>query len=221
MSVTPEVVKTLLSSEDYGDRLKAVNLIRQLDLATGFELIQTAIADANVRVRYAAVSQIATLGKHDPAATLVLIRDRLLKDPEPDIQAAAADAIGALKLTEAFEDLKQLYYDNPDQWLVQFSIIATLGELGDPRALDLLETALQSENELVKTAAVGSLAELGDRRALSLLLPYASDADWQIRYRVVQALGRLADPEARTALEALAQDEVESVAEEAKKQLSV
>jgi len=34
----------------------------------------------------------------------------LFNDPEPDVQAAAADCLGALKLTEAFEDLQQLYH---------------------------------------------------------------------------------------------------------------
>jgi HEAT repeat protein len=59
MSVTPESVKELLRSDDFGQRLSAVNQLRQLDPAIAFELIQPAIADQSVRVRYAAVSQMA------------------------------------------------------------------------------------------------------------------------------------------------------------------
>lgn len=216
MSVTPESVKQMLSSEDLGDRLRAVNQIRELeDTAIAFELAQTASNDRNARVRYSAVSQMDTLGGQDLQTALNLLRDHLLNDPEPDVQAAAADCLGALKLTEAFEDLQQLYHNTPE-WIVKFSIIATLGELGDPRAFDLLQEALNSENELVRTAAISSLGDLGDVRAVELLIPYATNPDWQTRYRVVQALNRLGGAEAKSTLEALANDEVEAVAQEAK-----
>lgn len=217
-SPTPESVQQRLQSEDFGQRLSAVNQLRQLDPAIAFDLIQPVAADNNTRVRYAAISQFASLGAQDPAKASAILRDSLLNDPEPDVQAAAADSIGALKLTDLYEDLQQVYHNTPE-WLVKFSIVAALGELGDPRSFDLLKSALDSENELVKTAAVGSLGELGDDRALPLLIPFASDADWQIRYRVVQALGRLNGPEARPTLESLAQDEFGPVAEEAKSYL--
>lgn len=215
MSVTPESVQALLSSEDFGRRLSAVNQLRQLDPPIAFQLIQTAIADKSTRVRYAAVSQLSSLGHQDRAVALTILRRCLLEDPEPDVQAAAADSLGALKLTEAFEDLQVLYH-RTSEWLVRFSIVAALGELGDPRSFDLLEAALNSDEGLLKTAAIGSLGELGDRRALPLLIPYAADADWQIRYRVVQALSRMDDPQAHDLLETMARDEVESVAQEAK-----
>jgi len=215
MSVTPESVKELLNSEDLGDRLRAVNQIRQLEPAIAFELVQTAINDRNARVRYSAVSQMDTLGGQDLPTALIVLRDRLLNDPEPDVQAAAADCLGALKLTEAFEELQQLYYTTPE-WLVKFSIIATLGELGDPRSFDLLKEALTSENDLVQTAAISSLGELGDTQAIPILLPYATNPDWQIRYRVVQALSRLGGSEAHSTLLTLANDQVEAVAAEAR-----
>jgi HEAT repeat protein len=216
--VTPESVEVMLKSEDFGQRLSAVNQMRQLDPAIAFHLLQVASEDRNTRVRYAAVSQLASVGHQDDAVTLELLRDRLLHDPEIDVQAAAADALGALHYTTAFEDLQQLYHST-NEWMLKFSIIAALGELGDLRAFDLLKDALDSDNDLVKTAAVGSLGELGDRRALPLIMPYATSPDWQLRYRVVQALGRFDQPEAQSALESLASDEVGPVAEEAKNQL--
>lgn len=218
MSITPESVGTLLSSQDFGDRLRAVNQIRQLEPAIGFELIQTVVHDSHPRVRYAAVSQISSLGQQNlPQAQAILKRS--LNDPEPDVQAAAADSIGALKLTDAFEDIQQLYHTTPE-WLVKFSIVAALGELGDRRAFELLEEALNSGNELMQTAAIGSLGELGDDRAIQLLTPYTNHPDWQIRYRVVQSLGRLKGPEARAMLEQMAQDEMPQVAEEAQNGLA-
>jgi HEAT repeat protein len=212
---TPEAVQTLLNSEDFGQRLSGVNQLRSLPPQQAFAMIQGAIADPNTRVRYAAISQLSSLGQQDRSRSQEILRHALLQDPEPDVQAAAADALGALKLTDAFDDLQQVYHRS-GEWLVQFSIIAALGELGDVRAFDLLETALASPTELVKTAAIGSLGELGDRRAIPLLLPLISDPDWQVRHRVAQALGLFQSPEVQPALEQLAQDDVAAVAQQAK-----
>jgi HEAT repeat protein len=214
MSVTRESVQQLLSSEDFGQRISGVNQLRQLEPSVAFELVQPVLTDKNTRVRYAAISQLDTLGGQDLPATLTILRDRLLNDEEPDVQAAAADALGALKLTEAYDDLRRIYYQSRE-WIVQFSIIAALGELGDPRSFELLQEALNSNTSLVQMAAISSLGELGDTRAVPRLIPLATNSDWQVRYRVAQALGRLGGDEARPTLETLVNDEQEAVAQEA------
>ncbi|BAZ05383.1 phycobilisome degradation protein NblB [Calothrix sp. NIES-3974] len=223
MSITPESVQELLASEDLGDRLRAVNQIRTLEPAAGFELLQTAIQDHHARVRYAAISQMDTLGGQNPQLSLEILRDRLLNDKEPDVQAAAADCLGALKLTAAFEDLYQLYHST-SEWLIQFSIIAALGEMGDPRAFELLQQALNSDNELVQTTAIRALGELGNPAAIPLLVPYANNSDWQVRYSVACALNLLnqqGDDAAKSTLATLAEDEIAAVAEEAQRGLNV
>ena len=218
MAINPDSVRKLLYSSDFGDRVRGLNQLRQMEAKLAFEMLKPLITDANARVRYAAVSQLDTLGREDLATALNLLRDRLLNDPEVDVKAAAADAIGGLQLTEAFDDLEQLYHQTSD-WLIQLSIIATLGELGEPRGFDLLREALTSETGLLTIAAISSLGELGDSRAVSLLLPFTTHPDWQVRHRLVQALGLLGGPEARAALETLARDSQEQVAQEAKSNL--
>lgn len=218
MTITPESIKDLLASEDFGDRIRGLNQLRQIEPKLAFELVKPKITDKNTRVRYAAVSQLDTLGQEDTATALAILRDRLFNDPEADVQAAAADAIGGLKLTEAFDDLANVYHQT-EEWLVQFSIIAALGEMGDVRGLELLKEALDSNNNLLQTAAIGSLGELGDTSAISWLIPFADNEDWQIRYRLVQALGRLGGELARSTIERLTEDEMEQVAQEAKNNL--
>jgi HEAT repeat protein len=218
MSITPESVQELLNSEDFGERIRGLNQLRQIDLKTAFDLLQPMITDNNTRVRYAAVSQLDTLGVIDKDTALEFLRDRLFNDPEADVQAAAADAIGGLKLTEAFEDLNNVYHDT-SEWLVQFSIIAALGELGEPRSFTLLKEALHSNNNLLQTAAIGSMGELGDPQAIPLLKNFAEHEDWQIRFRLVQALGRLGGEEAKAIITKLVDDESEQVAQEAKNNL--
>ncbi len=219
MSISPESIKQLLSSDDLGDRLRAVNEMRQLEPAIAFDLIQPAIVDPHDRVRYAAVSQMDTLGQQDLQKSLAILRDRLLNDAEADVKAAAADALGGLHLEEAFVDLQQVYHQSSD-WIIQLSIIAALGELGNPNAFELLKDALQSSNELIQTTAISALGELGDRRAIPVVVSYTSHPDWQIRYRVVQALNRLDGAEVRPALEVLAGDTVEQIAQLAQSCLS-
>ncbi|WP_354634670.1 phycobilisome degradation protein NblB [Planktothricoides raciborskii] len=214
MTITPESIQQQLQSENVGDRLRAVNDLRQLDPAIAFQLIQTAIKDQSARVRYAAVSQMTSLGEQDRETALTVLRDRLHNDSEADVQAAAADALAALKLTEAFDDLRQ-QYETTKEWLVKFSIVAALGEMGYPRSFEVLEDALLNGEQLVKTVAISALGELGDRRAIALLLPYATDPDWQIRHRLTQALGTLGGAEVRATLEQLASDEMEIVAQSA------
>jgi len=208
-------IQQLLDSSDYGDRLSGLNLLRQLPAQEGFSMIKPLIKDKNARVRYAAVSQLDTLGHIDLDAALELLRERLFTDSEIDVRAAAADAIAGLKLTVAFEDLRQAY-EKSSEWLLQFSILASLGELGDIRAFDLLKEALTSPNELFRTAAISSLGELGDPRAIPLLLPFLTDEDWQIRHRLAQALGHFQTPETQEALKKLSLDTFEQVALEAK-----
>jgi HEAT repeat protein len=218
MAITPDSVRELLNSEDYGDRLRAVNQFRELDTDAAFDLAQLAANDGNARVRYAAISQLPSIAHGDPGSVESLLRRALTNDPEPDVQAAAADAIGGLHLRSVYDDLAAVY-ESSGEWLVRFSIVAALGELGEPRAFSLLQDALNSDNELIATAAIGALGELQDDRALPLLLNYTSHSDWQVRHRLVQALAHYPQPEAQTALQNLTQDNSEIVAEAAKQHL--
>ncbi len=75
MTITPESVAKLLNSSEYGDRLKGLNQLRQVEEAIAFEMIQPLIVDNNVRIRYAAVSQMAILGQQDLQKSLQILRD--------------------------------------------------------------------------------------------------------------------------------------------------
>jgi HEAT repeat protein len=220
MTITPESVRQLLESDDYGDRLSGVTRLGHLAPEIAFSLVQLIITDPNPRVRYSAVSKLATFGTQDLAKALELLRDRLYNDTELDVKAAAADSLGALKLVEAFDDLEKVYHQSSD-WIIRLSIVAALGEMGEPRAFEILQDALQSEEDLVKGAAIGALGEFGDDRAVALLLPLIHNDDWQIRFRVAQALGRFHGADVHQALQTLAADASEPVAQEAQRSLDV
>ena len=219
MALTPDDIKQMLTSEAYEQRLSAINHLADIDVSTAFELVQLVVDDPKARVRYAAVSKVATVGVADPTKALELLRHALLTDKEADVRAAAADAIGALRLTDGFDDLKTLYYETSD-WIIQLSIVAALGELGDERGFEILDHALNGENDLIHAIAVGALGELGDRRAIPLLVKQSTNPDWQVRYRVAQALGHFDGSEVEAALKQLSQDSVDQIVEEANSHLS-
>lgn len=219
MSDSPATIQELLTSENFSDKVRGLNQLRSLDPAEAFPLLKPLVNDANPRIRYAAVSQLDPVGNANLTESLALLRDRLFNDPEIDVQSVAADVIGGLKLTAAYPDLQRAYEETPE-WLLQMSIVATLGEMGDSRGFDLLKIALGSENSLIRTAAISALGELGNPEALPLLAPLAEDEDWQVRYRLTLALGHLEHPDRQGLLQQLAQDKAEQVAATAKELLA-
>ena len=166
-----ESITALVNSENKGDRIKALNMLRELEPAIAFGYIKQLVTDNNTRV-------------------------------------------GALKLTAAFDDLQHLY-ETTSEWLIQFSIIAALGELGEPRGLGLLQTALTSETALVQTAAIGAIGELGDPNGVESIIPFVTHPDWQIRYQLARSLRALGGDLADRNLAILATDSIEQVANEA------
>jgi HEAT repeat protein len=160
------------------------------------------------------VSQMANVGVANLDRSLEILRKCLLDDPEPDVQAAAADALGALKLRTAYDDLVYLYNNTPE-WLVQFSIVAALGEMGEPRGIELLQIALTSDTSLVQTAAIGALGELGDPRGIDSILPFADSEDWQVRHQVAKSLFSLGTDKVTATLDRLTKDPVQQVAQAA------
>lgn len=213
--VSFETLREQLAVDDVGIRMKAIHASRSLPISERFNLLLTAAIDPNTRIRYDAVSQLGSVGQIDKQKSLEILSDRLLNDPEIDVKAAAADSLGSLQLTQAFDLLKTAYQSTND-WMFQFSIIAAIGELGAPEGFDLLAEALQSPNDLVKIAAIGSLGDLGNLEAVPLLLDLIDDSDWQVRHRVSQSLANLAhlgSAEAQAGLEKLANDPVSQVAE--------
>ena len=215
MDITPESVEANLNSNEFERRIRGINQLRLLDRDVAFKLVQPLVTDPNARIRYAAVSLFDLLGGQDLTTSLEILRDRLYNDSEVDVKAAAADAMGGLKLQESFADLEQVYYQSSD-WLIQMSIVATLGELGHPKGFDLLSEALASSNELIASAAISSLGELGDLRALPLLASMIDHPDWQVRYRLTQSIHSLGGKEAQEALKSLTNDPHEEIAQTAR-----
>jgi HEAT repeat protein len=214
MTITPASVSALLSSESHGDRIRGVNQLRELDKSIAYELVQTAIKDKNTRVRYAAVSLMDTIGDIDLVKSLEVLRN-CLQDAEYDVKAAAADALGGLKLAEALPELIDLYHQT-EEWLLKLSIVAALGSMQDQRAMPLFAEALESTVELIRMTAVQAIGDMCDPAGVDLLAKVVAEPDAQIRFRVAEALGKIGGEQAQGLLQQMANDADPQVAEQAK-----
>uniref|UniRef100_A0A7S2ZH45 Uncharacterized protein n=1 Tax=Rhodosorus marinus TaxID=101924 RepID=A0A7S2ZH45_9RHOD len=177
-------VMQLLTSDDKVDRLKGVNMARELDPAEGLNLLSMAAMDPDMNVRYATVSQLSVAGLADPEKTLELLRDLVPKETDMSVKAAAADAMCAIGLPEAFDDVEAIYHETKDS-LVKFSIAAGLGELGNLKAFDLLKGILEDEasDDLLKVAALGSLGDLKAPGTAEIVEPFLEAEDASVKAR--------------------------------------
>ncbi|KAA8500084.1 hypothetical protein FVE85_7669 [Porphyridium purpureum] len=188
-----ESVMEMIRSENGGLRARAVNQARFLDPQECLDVLFVGAEDKNPQIRYAAVAQLATACTADPERTFELVKRIVLTDKEPTVQAAAADVLTGLSLPGSFELLEEIYSQTGD-WMLKFSIISGLGEMGDPRGYELLLRVLETASDdepLLKVGALGSLGELGDRRALPMVEKYIDHPDSAISERAKVARDNL------------------------------
>jgi hypothetical protein len=67
-------------------------------------------------------------------------------------------------------------------------IASTLGEIGDPRAINSLIQALQDKNSCVRAAAATALGKIGDPQATGALEETCKDQDTDVKSAAAQAL---------------------------------
>jgi HEAT repeat protein len=178
-------------------------------------LIQLALADENTQVRGMAVY---FLGIQPTSENLSLLVPILTTDPDPNMRAIAAGALGYLEDRRAFEPLRYAFYED-DCWLVQFSAAVALGNLKDPQATTVLLEALDNEHGLMQEAAIAALGEIGAVETLPRLLQFVDAADWLLRKRLAEALGNLQSSQSQSALKFLKGDSNPLVAESARRSL--
>lgn len=200
MSASDEPVEGLLGSQSPLERIRGINRIEEYGTFSDQveQLAHMSSEDGDNQVRYCAISRLAGV-QHDKLsadqATLVLdcAKRVLATDREISCQAGAADVITALKLSEGYDDLIERYRTSTD-WVLKFTILAGLGEMGDARSFDFLKEVIDNDGDgesLLLTAAIGSLGELGDKRGLPIVQKFVEHEDLPLRERAKIAVDRL------------------------------
>lgn len=79
---------------------------------------------------------------------------------------------------------------------IRFKVAKTIGELGDPRCVELLLLALIDEDIIMRDGAAQALGEYGDERAVEPLIKALKDEYKWVCISAAKALGKIGDPHA-------------------------
>lgn len=142
---------------------------------------------------------IAAMGqidkKDEPRALAYLLS--AANDPNPSIRAKAIDTLGLMRATEATTPLVQRLFMRDTDDFTRRRILAALGRIGDPRAVEpLLDYAGGNATVDSRAGAIYALGEIGDRRALPELQSIAGGNDPKLNAVAKAAIQRIeAQPE--------------------------
>lgn len=137
----------------------------------------------------------------------------LTSDPAPFVRWNAALAAGLLGGAGARELLASEAQVADEHANTRLRVALSIGLLGDPRGLPVLERYAEDpyaigEHALVRAFAALALGLLGDPAGIPALARLAGDDDPVVRWHAAVALGDIGHPDGLETLVALAEDEV-------------
>jgi len=145
--------------------------------------------------------------KYKPA-TLALI-DRL-SDTDPEVRAAAAEALGKIGAKAAIQALENRMNDSAEESKVRVSAAVALGKMGNKKAIEFLINMLTDQDEVVRVRAARALSEVG-MPSVNLLLEALKSKEAQKRWGAAKALGEIGCKEAVDELAKATKDDNEDV----------
>jgi HEAT repeat protein len=166
----------------------AVAILGEIGGDRATELVVSALANPDARVRREALLSLAKLGDAE-SGHLVL---GLLEDPDAEVRRAAAVAAGELKVERALKTLIKALDSakDPDEVL---PLIRALGQLGDPGAVSSIEkhavnSMFSKSTTSVRINAYRALNTIGTPHARRLLNKAVSDKDAEVKAAVKDML---------------------------------
>lgn len=160
-------IDALLDQCRSSDRLTQIRAMMALEKAGAEEAVPAIVPllqSEDEGVRAAAADALGELGGewlHEVGPAL----EACFGDPEWLVRNAAVEALGFLGHMPSRPALEDVLRSDP-QWEVRASAAEALGALGDPRALDVLEAALDDEAHPVRAYAAFAMGQLGDASRL-------------------------------------------------------
>ncbi|WP_437784403.1 HEAT repeat domain-containing protein [Sorangium sp. So ce1097] len=183
--------------------------------------VASAAADALCRLSRSADARVlAALRDGDSARRLLLLPlvrgaaaadevARCLTDPDPEVRAAACDALGRIAEPRAAAALFPLL-DDPNPRVVHAAMTA-IQCIGGAEVEALALAAAREGSPAARRAALRILAYFAPASALPVFVEGLGDPDLRLRERAIHGLASFADPAAIEALVAVAADPSERV----------
>jgi HEAT repeat protein len=182
--------------------LGARGMLREQDLPA----LAEALRDPARQVRGAAARAFADLSRvraerREGSSRFILavgrpvldaLRDAL-HDPEPAVQASAAEALGGCGMSEYAAALEEMVADPAAPPVVLLAALRGLSTLGAPSAAAVARALRQPDSEVVKEA-VAAAARLPGDAGTALLREAALSERWDVRHAVARAVAERGDP---------------------------
>lgn len=142
------------------------------------------------------------LGKIGDASAVDALIDAL-EDENPAVVAKAAFALHQIGDTRAIQALvAQLGQPSDEVQTMLTDIIPRFGS----SAIDVLNTALESDRWDVREQVIEILGSIPDERARSIIITALQDSDWRVRFMAISVLGQTQDAAVSNALAQLTDD---------------
>ncbi len=109
------------------------------------------------------------------------IAEILKEDPNANVRAAAAKAIGILQYKEAvallIDALSEIRWGEKDDEWVCFSALEALAEIKDETSIDSITALLNSPSDTIRYAAIEAIGKIGSSGAGNALIEHISKTD--------------------------------------------
>ena len=113
------------------------------------------------------------------------------KTAESRLRVAAIDMLARLKDTDSVPLLQQLVADKVTEPNVLITATSALGQIGDPKAFDVLADRFNHPWAPMRAATMAAAAKLDPEAFLLLVSGLAPDKDWTVRAALATTLGSL------------------------------
>lgn len=145
------------------------------------KIIRRLLNDKDDDVRKFGIDLISELKDKECCAYL----KKLIKDPNPNVRAATASAIGEIGCHNLKDELIEALKD--DEW-VCFSAIDSIGKLKDPEFVNALIPLLDSPSEAIRYATLEALSGIPHPKAIEFLKDYLKKAGETEKRLIIKGL---------------------------------
>ena len=170
-------------------RIQSIESLQDEAPEVGLPWIRNGLNDEHPAVRFAACMALGTLRDRLSADSL----GRLVDDPNDSVKAAAIFALHRLGDTRHTARLAALLKDHQDM-AVRRNAALVLGRLGEPGAIRLLASVVESPDDGLHAQALESLAILGNEQAMQQLTFVANSGNGPQEVFALNALALTRDP---------------------------
>ena len=166
----------------------SVGYLARLEEPRALENLKALAVSKDEAVAVAAVNAIGTIGGAGITRFLMDVLGKEGEEPGPNLKNQIILALGEIGDTEAVDLLIGIGEDREEQRVTRMYAFASLGKIGDTRAVAPLTAALSDSDALLRTYAAAALGKLRAPGVSAALLQVLRDSSWQVRLEAARAI---------------------------------